>query len=167
MDCSPSRFLGLWNLPGKNTGVSSHSFSRGSSWPRNPTWVSYTGRQILSHWTTRRPTQDILALECNVIRATSDEPNLIWPASSDSGICTVTDRTNLWLLWAKSGCCPRQRGMSHLNQYPDFSLFLFKSLLRLLLQYCFCFMFWVFGHEACGILASGDQTHTPCIGRQS
>ena len=27
-----------------------------------------------------------------------------------------------------------------------------KSLLNLLL-YCFCFMFWFFGHEACGILA--------------
>ena len=28
-----------------------------------------------------------------------------------------------------------------------------KSLTELL-QYCFCFMFWVFGCEACGILAS-------------
>ena len=27
-----------------------------------------------------------------------------------------------------------------------------KSLLNLL-QYCFCIMFWFFGHEACGILA--------------
>ena len=27
-----------------------------------------------------------------------------------------------------------------------------KSLLNLL-QYCFCFMFWFFVHEACGILA--------------
>ena len=27
-----------------------------------------------------------------------------------------------------------------------------KSLLNLL-QYCFCFMFWFFGHKACGILA--------------
>ena len=27
-----------------------------------------------------------------------------------------------------------------------------KSLLNLL-QYCFCFMFWFFDHEACGILA--------------
>ena len=27
-----------------------------------------------------------------------------------------------------------------------------KSLLNLL-QYCFCFMFWIFGPEACGILA--------------
>ena len=32
------------------------------------------------------------------------------------------------------------------------SFFLFKSLLNLL-QYCFCFMFWFFGHEACVILA--------------
>ena len=38
-----------------------------------------------------------------------------------------------------------------------FKIFLFgcgpflKSLFNLL-QYCFCFMFWVFGFEACGIL---------------
>ena len=29
------------------------SFSRGSSWPRHWTYVSRTGRQILSHWVTR------------------------------------------------------------------------------------------------------------------
>ena len=32
------------------------------------------------------------------------------------------------------------------------SFFVLKSLLHLL-QYCFCFMFWFFGHKACGILA--------------
>ena len=37
---------------------------------------------------------------------------------------------------------------------PHFFFFFsfFKSLLNLL-QYCFCFMFWFFGHEACGIFA--------------
>ena len=29
----------------------------------------------------------------------------------------------------------------------------FKSLLSFL-QYCFCYMFWFFGRESCGILAS-------------
>ena len=29
------------------------SFSRGSSWPRNRTQISCTGRQILYHWATR------------------------------------------------------------------------------------------------------------------
>ena len=33
-----------------------------------------------------------------------------------------------------------------------FFLFFLKSLLNLL-QYCFCFVFWFFGHQACGILA--------------
>ena len=34
------------------------SFSRGSSQPRDRTWVSYIGRQILYHWATREaPTQ--------------------------------------------------------------------------------------------------------------
>ena len=36
-----------------------------------------------------------------------------------------------------------------------------------LLQCCFCFMFWCFGHEAYGILASWDWTCTPCLGRWS
>ena len=34
-----------------------------------------------------------------------------------------------------------------------YTVFLFKSLLNVL-QYCFCFVFWFFSHEACGILAS-------------
>ena len=45
----PSRFLCLWNFPGKNTGVSCHSLLQGSSWPRDRTHVScisWTGRQI-------------------------------------------------------------------------------------------------------------------------
>ena len=43
-----------------------------------------------------------------------------------------------------------------------------KSLLNLL-QHCFCFMFWFFGPEACGILVSlsRDQTYNPFIGRRS
>ena len=34
------------------------------------------------------------------------------------------------------------------------------------LQYCFCFMFQVFGHEACGILASqpGIEPAPPALG---
>ena len=39
--------------PGKNTwGELPFSFSRGSSWPRDPTHVSCIGRQILYHWAT-------------------------------------------------------------------------------------------------------------------
>ena len=44
-----------------------------------------------------------------------------------------------------------------------------KSLLNLL-QYCFCFMFWCFGHKLCEILLSTltrDWTPTPCLGRRS
>ena len=39
-----------------------------------------------------------------------------------------------------------------------------KSLLNLL-QYCFCFMFWVFDHEACGILAPrpGTEPISPAL----
>ena len=44
----------------------------------------------------------------------------------------------------------------------------FKSLLNLL-QYCFCFMFWIFGQEACGILVPqpGIKPAHPCSERQS
>ena len=56
--------------------------------------------------------------------------------------------------------------------FKDFFFFwcgpFLKSLLNLL-QYCFCFMFWFFGCQACGILAlqSGIEPPTPCIGTRS
>ena len=45
-----------------------------------------------------------------------------------------------------------------------FAVEYFKSFLNLL-QYCFCFMFWFFGHEACGILAPlpGIKPTTPAL----
>ena len=46
----PARLLCLWDFPGKNTGVGCHSFSKGSSPPRDWTLVSHTGRQILYCW---------------------------------------------------------------------------------------------------------------------
>ena len=54
MDCSP---------PGSSVhGISqarilewvTTSFSRGSSWPRDQTWVSCIGRPLLYHWVTRK-----------------------------------------------------------------------------------------------------------------
>ena len=44
------------------------------------------------------------------------------------------------------------------------ALFFFKSLLNLL-QYRFCFMFWLFGREACGILAPqpGIEPASPAL----
>ena len=45
----PTRLLCPWDFPGKNTGVGCHSFSRGSSWPRDWTLVSCIGRQVLYH----------------------------------------------------------------------------------------------------------------------
>ena len=51
---------------------------------------------------------------------------------------------------------------------PFFGVCVCVSLLNLL-QHCFCFMFWFFGPEACGILVSlsRDQTYNPFIGRRS
>ena len=42
-----------WNFPGKNTGVSSMSSSRGSSWPRGQTWVSCIADRFFTIWITR------------------------------------------------------------------------------------------------------------------
>ena len=54
--------------------------------------------------------------------------------------------------------------------FLDFLLWIvfLKSSLNFL-QYCFCFMFWFFGHKVYGNLSSPtrNQTHTPRIGRQS
>ena len=36
----PTRFLCLWNSPGKNTAVGCHFLLRGPSWPRDQIWVS-------------------------------------------------------------------------------------------------------------------------------
>ena len=43
----------------------------------------------------------------------------------------------------------------------------FKKYLFNLLQYCFCFMLWVFVSKAWGISLTRDQIHTPCTVRQS
>ena len=45
-----------WNFPGKNTGGVAISSSRGSSWPRDQTWVSWIScisKQILYRCATR------------------------------------------------------------------------------------------------------------------
>ena len=44
----------------------------------------------------------------------------------------------------------------------------FKSFMNFL-HYCLSLVFWFFGHEACGILATQPRTDPtpPCIGRQS
>ena len=52
---SSTRLLCPWNSPGKNTGVGCHSLlpSRLSSWPRDPTWVSFITGRFFTIWATR------------------------------------------------------------------------------------------------------------------
>ena len=48
----PTSLLYPWDFPGKNTGVGHRSFSRGPSWLRDWTWVSYIScisRRVLYH----------------------------------------------------------------------------------------------------------------------
>ena len=48
-----SRLLCSWNFRNRNTGVGfAISSSRGSSQPKNRTWVSCIGRWVLHHWTS-------------------------------------------------------------------------------------------------------------------
>ena len=49
----PARLLCPWNSPGKNTGVGYHAFSRGSSRPRDQTWVSRIASRRFTIWATR------------------------------------------------------------------------------------------------------------------
>ena len=50
----PSRFLCPWDVPGKNTKVGCHFFSRGSSRLRGWTQVSCIAGRFLTIWATRR-----------------------------------------------------------------------------------------------------------------
>ena len=45
-----------WDLPGRNTEWVDTLLSRGSSWLRDPTHISYIGRWILYHWDTQEAT---------------------------------------------------------------------------------------------------------------
>ena len=49
----PARLFCPWSSPGKNTGVSSHSLLRGSSWPRDWTQGSCTTGRFFTVWATR------------------------------------------------------------------------------------------------------------------
>ena len=55
----PTRLLCPWDYPGKNTGMVASPFSKGSSQPRNRTWVSLTAGRFFTDWATRE------ALECH------------------------------------------------------------------------------------------------------
>ena len=50
MDCITSRLLCPWNSPGKNTRVVAIPVSRGSSQPRDQTWVSCTAGRFFTIW---------------------------------------------------------------------------------------------------------------------
>ena len=41
---------------------------------------------------------------------------------------------------------------SLLKKFFFFDVEHFRSLYRTFYKYCFCFMFWLFGHEACGVI---------------
>ena len=51
--CLTARLLCPWNSQDKNTGMLAISFSRGSSPPRDRTWVSWIAGRFFSIWVTR------------------------------------------------------------------------------------------------------------------
>ena len=63
MDCSPTGWLSPWDFPGKNT----ISFSRGSSWAKDWTCISCSGRRTLYLWAIREAYLRILRIKCSRI----------------------------------------------------------------------------------------------------
>ena len=55
MDCSLPGSSCPWNSPGKNTRGVAIPFSRGSSWPREQTWVSCIAGRFFTIWDTVEP----------------------------------------------------------------------------------------------------------------
>ena len=53
----PTMLLHPWESPGKNTGVGYHFLLRGSSRPRDWTWVSCIGGRRFNLWATREAQQ--------------------------------------------------------------------------------------------------------------
>ena len=87
-------FLCPWDFPGKNTGMGTISFSRGSSWPRDQIHVSCIGRQVLFHWSTweAHTLCYIHAIKhCIII---SNETHSMWPSGKTCRIyCYLKNST--------------------------------------------------------------------------
>ena len=73
----PTRLICPWNFPGKNTGVVAIPFSRGSSWPRDRTCISCTGRQILCYSATREA-QNICIFIAHSRCCTAETNRTLW-----------------------------------------------------------------------------------------
>ena len=55
MNCSPPRTSVHWILQARILECAAIPFSRGSSWPRDGTWVSWIAGRIFTVWVTRLP----------------------------------------------------------------------------------------------------------------
>ena len=64
----PTRLLSPWNLPGKNTAMGCHAFSRGSSWPRDWTQVAHIAGRCFTVWATREAqTYKLVQPQCKIV----------------------------------------------------------------------------------------------------
>ena len=111
-----------WSFPGKNTGVGSISFSRGSSPPRNRSRISCICRWILYHWAPREASTEESgtkviwasqrsALLCIILKNQHD----FYPAP---GLCFITTEIYSFRSTASG---------STLDWFGDFIWFLIKS----------------------------------------
>ena len=87
----PVRLLCPWVFSGKNTGVGCHSFSRGSSQPRDPTLISCIAGRL---FTTESPGK-AKVVYCFIPQA------ILWTAASPITIrhCLFPDKINVKKLW--------------------------------------------------------------------
>ena len=98
---SPARFLCLWNFPGNNTGMGCHSFSRGSSWPRDRNCVCC----IVGRFFTTEPLEWICYImwQRNIANGIK-----VWDPKIDyPGLSRWVPHNYVLYHWATWEACPR------------------------------------------------------------
>ena len=137
MDCmQPTRLLWPWNSPGKNNGVFlvAIPLSRGSSRPRDQTWASCIGRQILYHLTppgkhggheTMEKWEPVLApphgsgsrLPGECLLCCARTVTRVWSPSKHDIVISVM--FYLWEVVAQRGCVNKQRWLLLSHSRPE------------------------------------------------
>ena len=108
MDCSPPDSSVHRLLQARILGQVAISFSRGSSWIRDWTHISYTGRRVLHHWATREaltPTPKTYWLKARQNQWVG-LPRISWESPSSALTASGLGQVDaVWSGWAKMASC--------------------------------------------------------------
>ena len=137
-----------WQLPFLACGIVGKEHRMGGSASISPTWTEKDGTHMMLTMPLSCPETWLLELQL----------------FKEVGI--IMKILNLsWLV--EESFCLQVLVLFFLSFFLSFFFWCgpFKKYLFNVLQCCFCFMFWVFGHEACEIFSSltRDRTHTPAL----